>query len=192
MPASWMARARAHKPAVVVLSVLVLAGGVGVTTTAIGSGGSGETRGATVAGASSVGASSAAARAAGARAAAAGPPRPAVSSGATWLTGPAGKVLDTVTADVGAITADQRAGSSDAARREGTRLAGDAVAGLRGPMPPVDATLYRFALRNFQQAGVDTASGNFRAASDLLTQASLNVVTITAALNSTSQKDSPA
>ncbi|HEX3960710.1 MAG TPA: hypothetical protein VHZ03_29505 [Trebonia sp.] len=177
MPASWMAWARAHRPAVVVLSLLVLAVAVGVTTAAAGSGGPGEARGVTAVGASAAGTD---------------PPRPAASGAATWLTGPPGKLLDAVTADAGRIAADQRAGSSAAARRDGTRLAGDAAAALRGPMPPVDASLYRFALRDFQQAGVDTASGNRRAASDLLTPASLNVVTITATLNSESHTDSPA
>jgi hypothetical protein len=183
-----MAWARAHQPAVVMLSVLVLAVAVGVTTAAIASSGSGQARGVAVAGA----------RAAGAK-----PPRPAVSSGirpprlaagsgATWLAGPAGKLLDAVTADVGRTTADQRAGSPAAARRDGTRLARAAAAARRGPMPPVDASLYRLALRDFQQAGVDTASGNFRAAGALLAPASLDVVTITAALNSESQMNSAA
>ena len=137
MPASWMAWARAHRPAVMVLSVLVLAVAVGVTTAAISSSGSYQSRGGTVAGA---------------HAADAGPPQPAASSRATWLNGPAGRLLDTVTADVGRISADQRAGSSAAARRDGRRLASDAVAALRGPMPPLDASLYRSALRDFQQA----------------------------------------
>ena len=97
-----------------------------------------------------------------------------------------------MTADVGRITADQRAGSAAAARRDGTRLAGDCAAALRGPMPPVDASLYRVALRDFRQAGADAAAGNIRAASALLTPASLNVVTMTTTLNSESHIDSAA
>jgi hypothetical protein len=162
----------------VVAAVLVLATAVGVTTAVTSTGGGGGPGGATTASAS--------------RRFPADPPQPAVTRGAKWLTGPAGQLLGAVTADAGRINADRRAGSSGAARRDGTRLAGDASAALRGPMPPVDAALYRSALRDFQRIGTDTASGNFRAASILVGPASLGIATVTAAANPALPVGSPA
>ena len=168
MPASWVAWARAHKPVTGVLTILVLAVAAGAATAAIGAGGGDTAAGRTPAAAGT---------------ARAGTPRPAVTGGTTWLTGPAGRLLDTVTADVGRINVDQRAGNSGAAHRDGTRLAADAATALRGSMPPVDASRYRAALREFEQAGVDTAAGKFSAASALLVPANLGIVTVTAAVN---------
>jgi hypothetical protein len=178
MPASWKARELGHKRATVAASVLVLAVAAGVATAVVSTDGGGGTDGETTASAS--------------RSAPADPPQPAVTRGARWLTGPAGRLLGAVTADVGRINADHQAGSSTAARRDGTRLMADASAALRGPMPPVDAVLYRFALRDFEQAGTDTAGGNFRAASVLVGPASLGIVTVTAAANPASPVGSPA
>ena len=178
MPASWKARALGHKPATVVAAVLVLATAAGVTTAVTSTGGGGGPGGATTASAS--------------RRFPADPPQPAVTRGAKWLTGPAGRLLGAVTADAGRINADRQAGSSGAARRDGTRLVAEAAAALRGPMPPVDAALYRSALRDFQRIGTDTASGNFRAASVLVGPASLGIATVTAAANPASPVGSPA
>jgi hypothetical protein len=115
-----------------------------------------------------------------------------VTGGAAWLTGPAGKLLDAVTADVGRINADQRARNSGAERQVGTRLAAAAAAALNGSMPPVDASLYRSALREFERAGADTAAGNFSAASAVLVPANLGIVTVTAAVNPASPVSGPA
>jgi len=177
MPASWVAWARAHKPVVGVLAILVLGVGAGGTIAAIGAGGGGTAASRTPAAAD---------------AAPTGPPPPAASGGTTWLTGPAGRLLDAVTADVGKINTDQRAGNSGAAHRDGMRLAADAATALRGSMPPVDASRYRAALRQFEQAGTDTAEGNFRAASALLVPANLGIVTVTAAVNPPSSSNNPA
>jgi hypothetical protein len=182
MLGSWAAWARTHKPATVVLSVLVLAVAAGVAVAAWGSGGGGTAAKAPFSGSATPGAGAAATE----------PPQPAVTKGAKWLTGPAGKLLDTVTADVGRINADQRAGKARAARVEGTRLAADALAALRGPMPPVDGSLYRSALRDFEQAGTDTASGKFGAAGALVAPASLRIATVTAAANPAQPVGSPA
>ena len=86
MPASWMTWARGHKPASVVLSVLVLAVAVGVATAAIGSVGSAHARGGTAARGGTVAPGGTFARASGAgraSASGAGPglPQAAVSSG---------------------------------------------------------------------------------------------------------------
>ena len=171
MPASWVAWAQAHKPVIGGAMILVLAVAAGATAAAIGAGDGG-------------GRGTAAARTpAAAGTARAGPPRPAVTGGTTWLTGSAGRLLDAVTADVGRINVDQRAGNPGAAHRDGTRLAADAATALRGSMPPVDASRYRAALREFEQAGVDTAAGKFSAASALLVPANLGIVTVTAAVN---------
>jgi len=177
MPASWVAWARAHKPVVGVLAILALAVAAGGTTAAIGAGGGGTAAGRTptAAGAASAGATP-----------------PAAVGGHTWLTGPAGRLLDAVTADVGRINVDQRAGSSGAAHRDGTRLAADAATALRGSMPPVDASRYRAALREFEQAGADTAAGKFSAAAALLVPANLGIVAVTAAVNPPSLNDNPA
>jgi hypothetical protein len=176
MPASWKARALRHKPATVVTSVLILAVAAGVTIAIAGPGGG--PGGATTASAS--------------RLFPADPPQPAVTKGARWLKGPAGTLLGAVNVDVGRINVDHQARNASAARRDGARLVTDAAAALRGPMPPVDAILYRSALRDFQQAGTDTASGNFSAASVLVGPASVRIATVTSAVNPASPVGSPA
>ena len=172
MLASWVAWARAHKPAVAVLSALVLAVAAVAAIAASGSGGGG-TAGQAAPSVSATPSGDAVTE----------PPQLAVTKGAKWLTGPAGKLLDAVTADVGRINADQQSGNEGAARRVGTRLAADALAALNGPMPPVDGSLYRSALLDFEQAGTDTAAGRFRAASALVAPASVRIATVTAAAN---------
>jgi hypothetical protein len=111
------------------------------------------------------------------------PTQPAVTKGEKWVTGPAGKLLSAVNADVGKIGADQRAGKDRAAKDLGALLTADAKAALDGPMPPVDTAVYRTALEDFEQIGKDTASGNFSKTSSLLTTANLEIINVTTAAN---------
>ena len=108
-------------------------------------------------------------------------PQLPVTRGAKWLTGTANRLLSAVNTDMGNISACQRAGDDTAARSAGAKLAADALAALNGPMPPVDAALYRSALKDFEQIGTDTASGNFDAASSLVVRANIGVMRVTAA-----------
>jgi hypothetical protein len=112
------------------------------------------------------------------------PPQKAVTRGAKWVAGPAGKLIASVDADLGRISADERAGKNNAARGIGGQLTTDARAAERGPMPPVDAAAYRAALKDFELIGTDTARGDFRAASSLLTAATVGIMTVTAAADS--------
>jgi hypothetical protein len=111
------------------------------------------------------------------------PTQAAVTKGEKWVTGSAGKLLSAVNADVGKISADQRAGKDSAAKDLGPLLTADAKAALDGPMPPVDTAVYRAALRDFEQIGKDTASGNFSKTSSLLTTANLDITSVTTAAN---------
>jgi hypothetical protein len=108
-------------------------------------------------------------------------PQPPVTPGAKWLTGTANSLLGAVNTDMGKISAYQRAGDYTAARSTGAKLAADALAALNGPMPPVDAALYRSALKDFEQIGADAASGNFDAAGSLAARANVGIMTVTAA-----------
>jgi hypothetical protein len=120
------------------------------------------------------------------------PPQAVVTRGAKWVTGPAGKLIATVDADLGRIGVDERAGKTKAARGIGGQLITDARAAERGPMPPVDAAAYRAALKDFELIGTDTARGDFRAASSLLTPATLGIMTVTAAADSAAPVNSAA
>jgi hypothetical protein len=98
-----------------------------------------------------------------------------------WLTGPAGKLLSTVNADLGRLTKAQLAGEHNAAKSAGTRLAVAAKAALGGPMPPVDAALYRVALTDLGKAGTNAAAGNFTAAKSPQTAGTAVLAMVTAA-----------
>ena len=120
------------------------------------------------------------------------PPQAPATRGAKWITGPAGRLLAAVTTDLGKISAEQRSGDNSAARSAGARLTADARAALNGPMPPVDAVVYRSTLNDLEQLGADTASGDFRAATALLATANLGIVNVTAAVNSAAPANPPA
>jgi hypothetical protein len=83
---------------------------------------------------------------------------------ARWLAGPAGRLLSAVSADLGRLSAAERAGQAGAARLAGTRLSADAKAALAGPAPPLAARRYRSALAELERAGRSAASGRFQAA----------------------------
>ena len=84
----------------------------------------------------------------------------ATTGGARWLTGPAGKLLTALDADVGRLGAALRAGQSGAAGRAGARLAADARAALDGPAPPADAGIYRSALEILNGPVTISPAGN--------------------------------
>ena len=91
-----------------------------------------------------------------------------VTKGSKWLAGSGTPLLTAVNADLGKISTAQHAGSHAAARAAGARLAADATVALRGPMPPVDAKVYRSALKDLKAAGSYEAGGDFRKAARLL------------------------
>jgi len=110
-------------------------------------------------------------------------PQPLVTpSGAKWLTGPAGKLLATVGTDVGTLSTAERAGHHHAAILAGRKLAGDARAAIKGPMPPVGARDYRAALAALQRAGAYAANGEAGKAAPLLQLGGLHITRVTAAL----------
>jgi hypothetical protein len=82
-----------------------------------------------------------------------------VTKGSKWLAGPGEGLLAAVNVDLGKVMAAQHAGHNDAAKAAGARLAADAGAALRGPMPPVATATYRSALKELETAGTAAADG---------------------------------
>jgi len=120
------------------------------------------------------------------------PREAAVTRGAKWITGPSGKLLAVVNADLGRLAAAGRAGQRSAARAAGTQLAADAKAALSGPMPPVDATVYQSALKDFERAGAQVASGEFGKAIPLLHAGGIGITQVTAEVNVPAPVNPPA
>ena len=104
-----------------------------------------------------------------------------VTKGSKWLAGSSARLLTTVNADLGKISTARHAGNNAAARAAGARLASDASAALAGPMPPVDARLYRSALKDLQAAGSYEAHGRFTKAARLLAKGRAGIMKVTAA-----------
>lgn len=125
-------------------------------------------------------------------AASAAPREAAVTNGAKWITGPSGKLLAVVNAGLGRLAAADRAGQRSAARTAGTELAADAKAALDGPMPPVEAAVYQSALKDFEQAGGYTASGEFGRATPLLNAGGSGITKVTAAVDTPAAVNPPA
>jgi hypothetical protein len=119
---------------------------------------------------------------------AAAPELPAVTSGAKWLTGPAGQLLEAVNADLGRLSTGERAGSRRIAKIAGSRLAADARTALGGPMPPARARIYRFALKKFERAGMYLTIGQFRKADTLLNAGDNDITKVTSAVNRLAEK----
>ena len=111
------------------------------------------------------------------------PALPAVTKGAKWMTGPAGKFLAAVNIDLGKLSAAQRAGQHDVAKSAGAQLAADVQTALGGPMPPVDATIYRAGLNDLGKAGTQISSGNSSPAGALLAAGNGDITKVTAAAN---------
>ena len=104
-----------------------------------------------------------------------------VTKGSKWLDGSGTRLLTAVNADLGKISAADHAGSHAAARAAGARLAADAAVALGGPMPPVDARVYRSALKNLWTAGSYEAGGRFGQAARLLAVGEADIMRVTAA-----------
>ena len=107
----------------------------------------------------------------------------ATAAGARWLTGPAGRLLTALDADVGRLSGALRAGQHGAAGRAGARLAADARAALEGPAPPADAGIYRSALRDFERAGNDIVNRKYDRASRLIATGNVRITKVTGAAN---------
>jgi hypothetical protein len=115
--------------------------------------------------------------------AAAAPELAAATRGAKWVTGPAGQLLQTVNADLGRLAAGERAGRRDVAQSASSRLAAASRAALNGPMPPVDAKIYRSALKGFKRAGIYITHGKFSKADILLNTGDSDIAKVTSAAN---------
>jgi hypothetical protein len=115
-----------------------------------------------------------------------------VTKGSKWLDGSGTRLLTAVNADLGKVSAAEHAGSYAAARAAGERLAADATAALRGPMPPVDAKVYRSALKDLKAAGSYEAGGNFRKAARLLAAGRVGIMKVTAAADLPVREKTPA
>lgn len=111
------------------------------------------------------------------------PALPAVTKGAKWMTGSAGRHLAAVNVDLGKLSAAQRAGQRDAAKSAGAQLAADVKIALGGPMPPVDTTIYRASLNDLGKAGTQISSGNSSRAGALLAAGNADITKVTAAAN---------
>ena len=86
-------------------------------------------------------------------------------------------------ADLAAVAAGQRAGRPGVAQRAGRQLAAAAGAALSGPMPPVDAKIYRSALNGFERAGMYINNGKFSKASTLLNTGDNDIAKVTSRAN---------
>jgi hypothetical protein len=89
-----------------------------------------------------------------------------------------------VNADIGRLSAAERAGQPDLARIAGMRLSADANAALLSPPPPVAARIYRSALKELEKAGRRAASGEYRAAATSLRVGEIDITKATAAADS--------
>jgi hypothetical protein len=110
---------------------------------------------------------------------------------ARWLSGPAGRLLSSVSADLGRLTVAERAANRGTVRLAGLRLSADAKAALLGPAPPRAVRLYRFALTELEQAGRSAAGGRLRAAAASLRAGESTFTKVTAMANSTAGAGGP-
>jgi hypothetical protein len=111
------------------------------------------------------------------------PVLPAVTQGAKWMTGPAGKLLAAVNVDLGKLSAALRAGQHNAAKNAGALLAADAQTALGGPMPPVDAAIYRTGLNDLGKAGTQISRGIPGPPGAVLAAGNDDIIKVTAAVN---------
>jgi hypothetical protein len=110
---------------------------------------------------------------------------------ARWLSGPARRLLSSVSADHGRLTVAERAANRGTVRLAGLRLSADAKAALLGPAPPRAVRLYRFALTELEQAGRSAAGGRLRAAAASLRAGESTFTKVTAMANSTAGAGGP-
>jgi hypothetical protein len=105
-----------------------------------------------------------------------------VTKGSSWLAGPGGRMLNAVNTDLARIMAAEQASRPGAARAAGARLAADAAAALREPMPSADAAAYQSALRQLERGGQAAAAGRLgRKTARLLDAGEAGLMKITAA-----------
>ena len=115
-----------------------------------------------------------------------------VTKGSKWLDGSGTRLLTAVNADLGKVSTAEHAGDQAAARAAGAQLAADAAVALRGPMPPVDAKVYRSALKDLKAAGSYEAGGDFRKAARLLAAGQAGLMKVTAAADLPVRAKTPA
>lgn len=165
---SW---ARRHKAPAALMAALMLAGVIVIIVILSGGGETTGARTTTAAGGQPTGGTAPAARVA------------VATVGDEWLSGPAGKLLHAVNADLGTLSTAESAGQGSAAQTDGTRLAADAKAALGGPMPPVDAKVYQAALQDFENTGGYAAGGGFSKATPLLNAAERDITKVTSSVD---------
>lgn len=187
-PRRWPANewARRHKLVAVLLPALLLVVAIVVVLT-VSSGGdtssaSNPARGAATASKGAPGAASALRKAHRGAALALLEPVDATKGG-KWLTGRANRLLKVVMDDFVTLSRAESAAKPDAAKIAGTQLAAAAKSALGGPMPPVDAALYRSALKDFGRAGAAAAGGDFGRATLLLNAGIADITQVTAAVD---------
>jgi hypothetical protein len=105
-----------------------------------------------------------------------------ITKGSRWLAGPGGRMFNTVNTDLARVMAAEQTSRRGAARAAGARLAADAAAALREPMPSVDAAAYRSALRQLEKGGRAAAAGRLgRKTARLLDAGEAGLMNVTAA-----------
>jgi len=104
-----------------------------------------------------------------------------VTKGSKWLDSSSVRMLTAVNADIGKISTARPAANDAALKAPGAQLAADASAALAGPMPPVDAGLYRSALKDLKTAGSDDADGQYSEGARLLAKGRAGIMKVTAA-----------
>jgi hypothetical protein len=109
------------------------------------------------------------------------PETTAVTKGGKWLTGSSGKLLVAVNADIGKLSTAERAGNQGTAKIVGAQLVTDARAALDGPLPPVDAKVYRSALDDLVRAGTFAADGDLSKVAHPLNVGLIGLAEVTAA-----------
>lgn len=118
-------------------------------------------------------------------------PGPA-TKGSSWLDGSGAPLLSAVTVDLGKVTSAEQAGNRSMAESAGAGLASAARAALAGPMPQVDAKVYRSALKKLEKAGSYVASGQFGDAASLLRKGEAGLLKVTAAADAPVPVKTPA
>jgi len=111
------------------------------------------------------------------------PPKTPATAGTRWVDGTAYAHLNAVNAGVIALTNAKATGNTGAAPAAGRRLADAATAALAGAMPPVDAGVYRAALRDLVRAGNDAAAGKLATAAPLVNDGIAGLTKVTSAAN---------
>ena len=114
-----------------------------------------------------------------------------VTRAARWLSGPAGRLLSSVSADLGRLTVAERAANRGTVRLAGLRLSVDAKAALLGPAPPRAVRLYRSALTQLERAGRSAATGRPRAAAASLQMGESIFTKVTAMVNAPAGAGAP-